>query len=97
MNENKMYACAFCGKLYKNVEERMKCENKCLAEFKKSEKVKAENERKVKYQESQRAINKALKDVDEMITKHFDEYNDLEFDQDYPYLFTLLDLARWVM
>ncbi len=44
MNEQG-YKCAICGKVYKTVEERARCEMRCIAEAKNKEKAAAEAEK----------------------------------------------------
>lgn len=95
MNEQKNYICAVCGESYKTIEERMNCESKCLAKLKKAEEEKKRNEQKLKQQEKEQAIYKALDNVNTMIAEYLKEYDTLTLNKEYPYLSYIFKHLSW--
>ena len=67
-HENKMYKCGFCGSTYHSIEERMKCEQTCLAkqeiEAKKAAEAKKQEEQNVRKAELDLAIKQANEAID---------------------------------
>jgi len=90
-----MYTCAVCGKYYKSIEERAKCESKCLVDRKRAEEEKKRNEYATKKRESEQAIDKALSDMNEMVAKHLKEYEQLSIKRTYPYLNYVFANTPW--
>ena len=95
MDNNKMYECAICGKSYPSIDQRVECETKCLAERKKLEEEMKRNQYNTKRDESAREINKALYDVNEMITEHLKKYTSLSLSDDYPQLRYIFNRSAW--
>lgn len=91
-----MYTCAVCGKSYEAIEDRVKCESKCVADRKRAEEEKKRNEYATKKRESEQAIDKALSSVNEMIAKHLKEYDQLYLKRSYPYLKYMFANTPWV-
>lgn len=82
----KSYACAFCGKLYEEIEERVICETKCLKDYKTKEERKKADEMKKKKAESQKAIEAELRKVNDMIKDHYKNYDTIAIHENYTYL-----------
>lgn len=96
MTKKNMYTCAVCGKSYDAIEDRVNCESKCLAELKKVSEEKKKNEYEAKRRESEKAICRALGDVNEMMAEHFATYNSLSIHKNYPYINYVCGKLPWV-
>ena len=81
---NNVYTCGVCGKTYETLEERNKCEAKCLADRKKAEaalaKKKLEDEKTARKTE----IEKKYKELGELMKKYCKDYGSLQLG-DYRY------------
>ena len=87
MDEKTMqYVCAICGESYEHIEERIKCETKCLKTHKAAEEQKRLNEIAEKRKNSERAIEEKLAEADTMIKEHIAKYETLALCHNYYYL-----------
>ena len=92
------YKCEICGKYYSTIEERNKCEAKCLAERKKAEealaKKKLEDEKKTRKEEIDTKYNELRK----LINCYCKDYGSIQlgdyryFDDNFPSLSKLLSM-----
>lgn len=92
---NKVYACAICGKCYFTIEERNKCEAQCIADRKKTEaalaKKKLEDEKVARKTE----IDKKYKELNILIDNYIKDYGSIQIGEaryfdDFPALSKLL-------
>ena len=98
MNNNintRKYSCAVCGKEYDSIEERNKCEAKCIADRKKAEaalaKKKLEDEKAARKAE----IDKKYKELNVLIDNYIKDYGSIQIGEaryfdDFPALSKLL-------
>ena len=94
-NEAIGYTCGICGKTYESIEERATCEATCIVKRNDEAEKKKVEELKAKRKESEQAIYNALSDVNEMIAKHFKEYETLSINKNYPYLKYIFKNNAW--
>lgn len=94
MNEQK-YICAICGKEYDSVKSRMECESKCYKEYLTAEAKKKADEINMKREASEKAIEKKLAEVDEMLRNHLQEYESFHVSGNYYYLRYIFSKAMW--
>ena len=95
---NNLYVCGLCGKSFKSLEERNKCEARCLAERKKAEealaKKKLEDEKKTRKEEIDTKYNELRK----LINCYCKDYGSIQlgdyryFDDNFPSLSKLLSM-----
>ncbi|MGN0245729.1 MAG: hypothetical protein ACI4DK_07170 [Lachnospiraceae bacterium] len=83
---DKKYTCAICGKSYDTIEERIKCETKCLENRKKAEAEAKKNEYEAKRQEAMNSVYKALSNAEDAIANFYKSYDTLTLKDDYHYL-----------
>lgn len=93
--EPNKYHCAICGNSYEHVEERAKCEAKCIRERQEAEAKKKQLEYEAAKTASEEAIYMALSDVNEMIAEHLRKYETLMLKNNYPYLRYLFKNGWW--
>lgn len=89
------YTCAFCGKQYNTIEERMKCESQCLKTKKEEEALKKamkENEGRIN---SEKQIHETLDKADRMIKDHLNEYGSFSLNHSYYYLSYIFRKINW--
>lgn len=92
---DKVYACAICGKRYFTIEDRNKCEAQCIADRKKAEaalaKKKLEDEKAARKAE----IDKKYKALNILIDNYIKDYGSIQIGEaryfdDFPALSKLL-------
>lgn len=83
---DKKYTCAICGKSYDTIEERVKCETKCLENRKKAEAERKKNEAEAKRKDAEKKVYAALDNAEKAIHEYYDDYSSLTLDKDYTYL-----------
>lgn len=92
---NNMYTCGVCGKAFETIEERNKCEAKCIDDRKKAEaalaKKKLEDEKSARKEE----IDKKYKELNTLINNYIKDYGSLQLGEaryfdDFPTLSKLL-------
>lgn len=93
---NNLYVCGVCGKAFETLEERNKCEAKCLTERKKAEealaKKKLEDEKNTRKEEIDTKYNELRK----LINRYCKDYGSIQigdtryFDTNFPSLSKLL-------
>lgn len=75
----KTYTCDVCGKIYDTVEERNACETKCLADRKKAEAKRKEEElRKIK-ETRKKEIEMAYDHYNELLKTYIKDYGSYSF------------------
>ena len=89
------YTCGICGKTYESIEERATCEATCIVKRNEAEEKKKLEEYKTKRKESEKAIYEALGNINEMLAKHFKEYDTLSLTKNYPYLNYIFKNSTW--
>lgn len=92
---NETYKCAVCGKSYDTIEERSKCEAKCLAERKVYEEEMKKNKLETERKEKSNKIYEALDNVETMLKDYFSEHESLSIHKNYPYLKFLFSRTSW--
>lgn len=94
MNEEKYY-CAICGKGYDSVKSRIACETKCFKEYQEAEAKKKADEIQKNRDASEKAIEKKLEEVNEMIGKHLKDYETFHLNGNYYYLRYIFNKSMW--
>ena len=79
MEENKVYTkpqykCALCGRAYDEVQERAKCERRCLAIKDEEEKKAAAAKEKAEKDKRYNEVNAALDNAFALINKYIEDY-----------------------
>ena len=94
MNEEKYY-CAICGKGHDSVKSRIECESKCYKEYLAAEAKKKADEVNMKREASEKAIEKKLAEVNDMLAKHLEEYESFHLKNNYYYLRYIFSKTMW--
>lgn len=94
-NESFSYTCGICGKTYESIEERSTCEAACIVKRNDEAEKKKLKEHNAKRKESEKAIYDALSNLNEMLAKHFKEYETLSLNKHYPYLNYIFKNTTW--
>lgn len=71
------YCCAICGKSYPTIEERNKCEAKCIADRKKAEEALAKKKLEDNKVARKAEIDKKYKELNTLIRGYIDDYGSL--------------------
>ena len=72
------YECAFCGKEWATIQERMECEQACAKRVAEEEKRTSEAKKKAKEEASLKEIEAAQKHLDELIKNHVKEFGSIK-------------------
>lgn len=80
------FYCAICGQGFDDLEQRIKCETKCMKAKKDEEAKKAAEEGRMAKKKSEEAINTELAKIDKMLKEHYSKYNNVRLDTNYPNL-----------
>lgn len=83
---DKKYTCGICGKSYDNIEDRIKCETKCVEERKKYEAERKKNEAEAKRKNDTKKVYDALNNAENALHEYYKEHNSLTLNEDYTYL-----------
>lgn len=80
------FYCAICGQGFDDLEQRIKCETKCMKAKKDEEAKKAAEEEKMEKKKSDEAINAEFAKIEKMLKEHYSKYDSVRLNTNYPNL-----------
>lgn len=80
MANKEVYKCGICGAEYNNIPDRMNCERNCFEKQREEAKRIAEAKKKAEKERRQAEVDKAIKDVSQLIENFIKDYGSYEYE-----------------
>ena len=78
--EAKLYECAFCGRTYDTIKDRMACEQACAKRVAEEEAKAAEEKKKAEYDKRKAEVDAAVKKANELTRAFARDYGEYHFE-----------------
>lgn len=76
---NPTYSCGICGKIHTSIEQRMECEQKCLAERKKAEAALAKQKLDEEKAKDRKEILDLYNTLEDKLSKYLKKYGNFDY------------------